>query len=141
MTDVAPKRPRIRDAGYLAWLRLQPCCVCGADKSDAAHIRSTTMEMDERYGKRPCGAGEKPDDKWAVPMCRSCHGTQHAMNEMAFWRLHGMDPFALARRYYARAAHDGVCTPGSAKRKSRSIKSAGAIPSHRFPKTSRRFGS
>lgn len=141
MTDIAPKRPRQRDSGYLAWLRLQPCCACGHDKSDAAHIRSTTMEAEERYGKRPCGGGEKPDDKWAVPMCRSCHSTQHHMNELVFWSSRGMNPFALARRYYARAVHEGACTPGSAKRKSRKIKTAGQIPSLPFPKTSRKFGS
>src|ERR1700731_3531211 len=99
MTDITPKHPRQRDAGFLRWLREQPCCTCGADKSEAAHIRAGSIA----YDKRETGGGEKPDDKWALPQCRSCHSTQHNMNELDYWRFKGMNPFALARRYYARA--------------------------------------
>lgn|SRR5882724_265061 len=107
MTEIGQKAPRVRDPKYLAWLRLQPCCLCGNDRSEACHIRSGSIA----YGKRETGMSEKPDDKWAVPMDRSCHGKQHAMNELEFWRSYGIDPFGLASRYYARAAFSGHSSP------------------------------
>lgn len=67
--------------------------------SDAAHIRSGSII----YGKRSTGLGEKPHDRWAVPLNRSCHTRQHAFgSEVEWWNRHGKDPFHLALKYNAR---------------------------------------
>lgn len=88
-------RPRLHDDGYLAWLRLQPCsCGCGRSApSQAAHVRIGFLALQK-----------KPDDKNAVPLNQWCHldapDAQHK-NERAFWKRRGVDPFALAAKYYA----------------------------------------
>lgn len=48
------------------------------------------------YGKRDTGGGEKASDKWTLPGCRRHHDEQHDMDEMEFWRSHGIDPHLLA---------------------------------------------
>ena len=99
MTDLRQREPRIQDPGYLAWLRRQRCaCGCGSHApSDAAHIRSGSI----LHGKRHTGMAEKPDDRWALPLSRSCHLRQHAFgSERDWWCGHGIDPFKLAIAYY-----------------------------------------
>jgi hypothetical protein len=96
------RKPRIRDQGYLAWLRTQRCA-CGCLRGppcDAAHLRASSHKHD----KPITGIGQKPDDKWALPLRRTCHMSQHAYgDEVGWWAHHGAhDPFALALRFYAR---------------------------------------
>lgn len=93
------KHPRIKDEKHLAFIRQLPCAVCANNiQTEAAHLRAG----DEFYGKRPTGMGEKPDDKWTLPLCWEHHqGDQHRGNEMAFWRRHGINPFVLALTLYA----------------------------------------
>jgi hypothetical protein len=93
------RRPRKEDPKHLARIRQLPCAVCPGENitaTEAAHVRSSCL----KYGKRGTGMGQKPDDKWTVPLCSAHHtgpGGQHSMNEMEFWRKHGIDdPFALA---------------------------------------------
>jgi len=105
------KEPRVRDPKYLKWLHTKLCCVCGSDKVDAAHIRTGSLA----YNKPHTGLGEKPSDKWSLPLCRSCHAKQHGMNELEFWRLNGIDPFALAIKYFDRAVMDGHSSPTERK--------------------------
>lgn len=95
------RRPRLLDPVYLAFLRLQPCYVCGSrERVQAAHIRMACPERDKRY----CGKGEKPDDRWAVPLCALDHVdgklSQHKIGERKFWALHQLDPFEIAARLY-----------------------------------------
>lgn len=102
-TKARPKSPkadrgRERDTGYLAFLRRQPCACCGHPApSDAAHIRMASLER----GKLPTGMQVKPSDRFAVPLNRACHMTQHAGSEARFWSERGLDPFAIADRLYA----------------------------------------
>jgi hypothetical protein len=56
---------RTRDEAYLQWLRTQDCAQCGKRPSDAHH----------HTGKR--GIGQKSDDKWSFPLCRTCHSAFH----------------------------------------------------------------
>lgn len=97
-TQVTQRQPRLHDEGYLAFLRKQPCCVCHAHAPcDAAHVKSAS----HAHGK-PSSGTAKPDDKWCVPLCRSCHLLQHhAGNEMHWWRLQDKNPFTYAINYYA----------------------------------------
>lgn len=107
---VSPKadRGRVRNNGYLAWLRRQPCCVgvrsgflgC-AGPIQACHIRTP------KPGEPPTGLQRKPDDERATPLCRQHHEEQHAGNEMAFWRKYGLDPFEVAERLFAEYLAEG----------------------------------
>lgn len=92
------RQPRLYDRPYLDWLKTRYCVACSkAPPSDPAHIRETSLD-DE---KPITGMGRKPDDKWAVPLCRTCHAAQHAAgNETEWWKERGLNPFNLARDYY-----------------------------------------
>jgi hypothetical protein len=96
------RQPRVTDPAFLAFVRTKPCCVCvEAPPSQAAHIRMSSLAL----GKRECGKGEKPDDKWSVPLCPLCHldgdVSVHRVGEEWFWRIVGLNPFAIAALLYA----------------------------------------
>jgi hypothetical protein len=93
--ELRQRQPRQHDPDYLAWLRTQPCCLCGRTPADAAHLRVGSINHD----KRDTGMGERSSDFWALPLCRDHHQQQHSMNELEFWASYGIDPFALAMRY------------------------------------------
>lgn len=59
-----PKPQMCRDKKYLAWLRTQPCCICGAGNT-VAHHTSTG------------GIGLKGSDLLAIPLCPPCHDMIH----------------------------------------------------------------
>jgi hypothetical protein len=111
------RNPRTQSPHYLAWLRTLPCaCGCGSPPpSDAAHIRSGSL----KYEKPPTGLSEKPSDRWAVALNRSCHRRQHAFgSELSWWEQHGKDPFALALRYNERYTHEtGKAVDAPAKKR------------------------
>lgn len=91
------RRPRVRSEKHLAWLRRLPCLVCTATPpTQAAHIRYA----DASWDKRACGIGEKPDDRWAVPLCTDHHREQHAGNERSFWQMQLIDPLDAATALY-----------------------------------------
>jgi hypothetical protein len=101
MVMLRQRRPRKLDAGYLAWLRGQPCACCGMwGPCDAAHLRAASAE----YDKPITGVGMKPDDRWALPLKHLHHMAQHNFgDEIGWWQMKGVrDPFALAIRYYER---------------------------------------
>ena len=96
------RQPRLRDPGYLKWLRTQRCA-CGCLQGppcDAAHLRANSWT----YGKDVAGAGSKPDDRWALPLKHAHHMEQHDHgHELGWWAARGVkDPFALCLEYYAR---------------------------------------
>jgi hypothetical protein len=97
------KRPRQHANKHLEWIRTLPCVVTGAKTNiEAAHIRYA----DARYAKRAVGTGEKPDDKWAVPLHRVPHQEQHSMSEEAFWAMQGLDPVMIAAALWACSGDD-----------------------------------
>jgi hypothetical protein len=51
--------------------------------------------------------GEKPDDRWAIPMCRKCHTKQHGMNEQEFYQERRILPLLLAQRLYSEFGGSG----------------------------------
>ena len=92
MSELRQRDPRQKDARHLAWIRQQPCCICGDNTTtEAAHLRTSNIEI----GKDDHGWG-RPSDKWALPLCGKHHREQHSMNEMDFWKCHGINPFILA---------------------------------------------
>lgn len=96
-TAEGQRRPRVRDNGFLAYTRRLPCAVgpVGCEGPvQAAHIRTP------RPGEPPTGMGRKPNDDRVNPLCARHHAEQHSMNEMAFWRKYGRDPYAIAARNF-----------------------------------------
>lgn len=102
MTELRQRTPRVECPAFLAFVRRHRCLTCDAPpRSEAAHIRSACLER----GKPSTGMQQKPDDRWAVPLCGKCHRTgrqsQEALGEAAFWPMHRIDPFAVAAKLYA----------------------------------------
>jgi hypothetical protein len=72
-----PKKEPGRDPAYLAFLRTQPCCVCGTEeRTQAAHQgKHGTGTKASDYGALPlCGTGPSLD---GVGMREGCHQMQH----------------------------------------------------------------
>lgn len=94
---IEQRRPREPDEAYLAWIRQQPCCLCGDDTTvEAAHLRVGSINDD----KRDTGGSETSSDKWALPLCGKHHRMQHAAgDELVFWASFGINPFLLAMSY------------------------------------------
>ena len=111
MIRISPKTPRIRDAAHLAFVATLPCVICGAEGVHVAHIRMGSLP----HGKRPTGLGEKPSDRWTVPLCPAHHtdgpDAQHRQGERSWWQSHGIDPLSVAALIYSHSQvddHDGA---------------------------------
>lgn len=87
---------RVEDPAHLAFIRKLPSAVSGLLGCEACHIRTGSAV----HKKHTTGAGRKPDDAWCLPLLPAEHREQHSMNEMEFWRSHGIDPFELAIKLY-----------------------------------------
>lgn len=98
------KRPRIEDGNHLKWIRTLPCLVTGRrDGIEAAHIRYS----DPVFAKREVGGGEKPDDRWTVPLHSTQHKDQHAHgDEKAWWAKIRIDPVQVAIALYFVTGND-----------------------------------
>ncbi|WP_249155314.1 DUF968 domain-containing protein [Bradyrhizobium japonicum] len=96
---MAERDPRLREETYLAYIRTQPCCICGDNTStEAAHVRVGSVND----GKRYTGMQEKSHDKWALPLCSRHHRESHAYgDELGWWLSYGLNPFLLAMKYRA----------------------------------------
>ena len=125
-------RPRLHDDGFLAFLRKQPCCICGKTETvQAAHIRIGFRAM-----------AKKPDDRYATPLCAAHHREQHGMNEALFWATVAtlpIDPFLTAEQFYASYGGTGGKPKKKRAPKPRKPKSQRAkIKSRPFPKRAKR---
>lgn len=109
------RTPRLHDEKYLRWLRRRPCEACGKPAPcDAAHIKSANLALE-----KPFSGAMKPDDKWALSLCRSCHIRQHAHgDEQGWFAAQSVEPFKTCTRLYREFGGDG----GAPKRKRRTIK-------------------
>lgn len=93
--------PRQRDEAHLRFVRAQPCCLpyCRRE-AEAAHLRMGNLSI----GKESAGKGEKPHDKFSVPLCPYHHregiDAQHKSNETEWWKLTGLNPWAIAARLW-----------------------------------------
>ena len=80
---------------------------------------------------------EKPADRWALPLKRSCHRAQHAHgDELGWWTSRGIkDPFQLCLVLYECYGGDGGSPAPAKKRKARPPKDKRRkIPSRPFRK-------
>ena len=79
-----------RNPRYLAWIRTQPCCVCGSKRGiEASHTG-------------PHGLGQKSPDSSAIPLCRRHHrngnDSYHRLGPRKFAEIHNLDIPAIVRR-------------------------------------------
>lgn len=89
------RKPREHDGEHLEAIRQCPCIKCGLDPAgEAAHVRMMAPD------KPLPGMGAKPDDRWALPLCREDHMEQHRVGERQFWKDVGIDPLVMADRLY-----------------------------------------
>ena len=92
------RHPRLHSEVHLDFIRGLRCVICGDNTSvEAAHLRAGNRY----YGKLSTGMGEKPDDKWALPVCSKDHRRQHSGNEIQFWSNEGINPWVLALSLFA----------------------------------------
>lgn len=80
----------VRSPKYLAWIRTQPCLVCGSIRRvEAAHTG-------------PHGLGQKSPDTSAVPLCAAHHRTAtdsyHRLGPRKFAEIHNLDLAETVRR-------------------------------------------
>lgn len=80
----------LRNPRYLAWIRTQPCVVCGARRGiEASHTG-------------PHGLGQKSPDSSAIPLCSKHHRTgndsYHRLGARRFAEVHNLDIPAIVRR-------------------------------------------
>jgi hypothetical protein len=83
---------------HLGFIRQLSCVACGkAAPSEAAHVRIGTDS----------GVGMKPGDRYAVPLCTTCHAKQQRICELSCLSALGIDParFFLLRAADAAEAH------------------------------------
>lgn len=106
MRPKTPKQPRRLDLGrsprivtknHIRDIQGLPCLLTGMEgQTHAAHIRYG----DARYEKRETGGGERPSDRWTVPLCQNLHtrlpGAQHNHNEREWWKYFDTDPVRVA---------------------------------------------
>ena len=79
-----------RNPRYLAWIRTQPCCVCGSKKAiEASHTG-------------PHGLGQKSPDSSAIPLCAKHHrngnDSYHRLGPRKFSAKHDVDIPTIVRR-------------------------------------------
>lgn len=91
------RKPRDECKAHLRNVSRLPCLLTQRYGVQVAHLRYT----DGRYGKRHVGLGEKPDDRWVVPLCPALHmmntGSQHHDgNEQLWWSEMGVDAIRVA---------------------------------------------
>lgn len=87
------RKPRLHADGHLDFIRGLPCCIClNNTATEAAHVRMADL----RAAKEMTGMGQKPDDRWTVPLCSQCHREQHRHREETFWGETNIDPIFLA---------------------------------------------
>jgi hypothetical protein len=88
---VRQRQPRKTDDLYRFWIASLPCLLCGNNLTvEAAHVRMA----EPRLRKRQTGKGEKPDDRWVLPLCHAHHQRQHAGGERVFWEIRDVNPIA-----------------------------------------------
>lgn len=96
------RKPREKDEGYLRWIRTLPCVITGKQGVEACHIRFA----DPRFAKFETPMGQKPHDKWTLPMIGDYHRQQHSMSERLFWARIGIDPCQVASALYGCGQND-----------------------------------
>lgn len=105
-----PRRGRVIDKPYMAWMSRFPCLICAAKMlfpSSSEQLVHLLVAGAAYWHHSPCallgtevahvgprGLGQKCSDRETVPLCRA-HHTEGKESERAlgkrFWELHGLD--------------------------------------------------
>lgn len=100
-TAEGQRKPRVRDAKHMACIACLPCVICGSRPVHVAHVRMPDLDRCKPY----TGKGEKPSDRWTLPLCPYHHldgpDAQHKSNEAEWWTRQRIDPIAMCERLYA----------------------------------------
>lgn len=89
LEDFTGKPVRARDQKHLAWVRRQPCLICGG-LSIAHHLMFS----------QPSAMGLKSSDHHAVPLCPAHHQELHATgDEQRWWAVKGVDPMQWLEKH------------------------------------------
>ena len=111
--DLQKEGKRQRDKKHMGFIAQLPCVICGHEPVECAHVRFA----DAKWNKPITGLGQKPNDRWCVPLCHKCHRTgtdaQHRTNEREWWASKGIDvlwlcdalwrntgDFSVVKRFY-----------------------------------------
>lgn len=78
----------IRCDKHRRWIASLSCTVCKRPDVQCAHIRRGLKG----------GTGLKPSDVWTIPLCASCHNSQHVVGEKVFWKSVGIIPEIVAKQ-------------------------------------------
>lgn len=98
MTITMFRHPRQINEAHCNFIRSLSCLICKDNTAtECAHVRMAKPAL----GKRQTGKGERPDDKWTVPLCSSCHLDQHDIGEKQFWDDQMVDPIIIALALWA----------------------------------------
>lgn len=87
-----PKLTTWKSKKYLAWIKTQPCAVCG-DPSEPHHIKGVGHMS---------GTGLKCSDLLVIPLCHFHHSEMHSNPD--YWQ----DQWEMTCRTILNAANDGV---------------------------------
>jgi hypothetical protein len=127
--------PRQEDPKHLAFVRTQGCCLpfCKRE-AEPAHLRMGNLAI----GKELTGKGEKPHDKFVVPLCPYHHRTgidcQHNSNEKEWWERTGLDPWAIAASLWIESGGAARALEPKPAKRPRKIKARDrSTPKHRIP--------
>src|SRR5258708_21398465 len=118
------REPRHEDRAHLAYVRAQPCCVCGSTRDvEAAHLKLRLPEI----GKEMPGMQQKADDRFTTPLCHYHHQggilAQHRVGEQRFWfEIHGRNPFEIAARLWVESGGAARALEPQPAKKPRKIK-------------------
>lgn len=89
----------VKQQSYEDFIRTLPCVVTGG-QAEAAHLSTANAA----YGHFGRGKSQRASSRWVLPLCPEKHrlgsDAQHSMNEIEFWRSHGINPYRLALVLY-----------------------------------------
>lgn len=91
----------VRSPQHRAWIRQQPCCVCGTKGTESNPIQCAHVRMGTGGG-----TGMKPGDQWTVPLCYHHHDQQHRWGEAMFWGFFKDQSGPTWAKSYARRSPD-----------------------------------
>ena len=95
-----PRRGRVRDPKYLAWIRTLPCILSACE-----HCRCFICAPIEAAHVGERGLGQKCSDRETVPLCAAHHRLdRHSHHRLGhiFWTFHGLTRDAIIADLNAR---------------------------------------
>jgi hypothetical protein len=90
----APKYNIFKDEAYKAWIKLQPCLVCGGHYVDCHHVWHSGGKLANDY----CG----------VPLCREHHSIYHQMGHDSFEEKFSFDLKSIIINYLGGYINEGL---------------------------------